>query len=175
MQVRLTQFREAVIFAATEDLSEAQISLAMAAEKEIQSVTWNWFRPEGTIEKRNIIDTSDLLNSMEVIPPQREGNNIDAALRWNPVHDDNHYASIVHNGAIDFFQDDPDDPDSKRDYAARPWTFRLVPKECRNMSQIETIAGQNPMTYDETNWKVAMQHFEMAFKHHLAMKFKVVR
>lgn len=175
MQGSLSTLREAVLFAAQQALAEAQTSLALSAEKEIQSVSWNWFRPEGTLEKRNIIDTSDLLKSMQVIPPRRDGNSINAVLRWDPVHDGTRYAPIVHNGAKDYFQDDPDDPESKRDYAARPWTFRLVPKESRDLSQINAIAGENPATYGEENWELAMRHFQLAFKQYLAMKYKVVQ
>jgi hypothetical protein len=95
---------------------------------------------------------------------------------WDPIHedDDKHYAPLVHNGAKDYFQDDPDEPENTRDYVARPWTFLLAPADQRDETQLNAIAGENPVTKPQTSWDFALRKFDAKFKQYIGTTYKVI-
>lgn len=179
MSERLGFLREAVLAAATNALNDMIMTLALEAEDSIQDESWDWVArgSDGSrrIEKRDIVDTSELLKSAVIDAPSRDANSIHASITWNPVSPQSfYYAELVHNGAADYFLDDPDEPESTRDYAARPWTFHLVPKWARDSSQIQTETGSDVETWPETSWNFAMTRFYDTLKTSLSTNFKVI-
>ena len=159
--------------AAKEALKSAQLHLALEAEDVFSEDMWSWFSKgggdSGQTEIRNINDTGDLMNSLQIEEPVINGTHIVASLRWASSHEEGPYAEIVHNGRKDYFQEE----EGERDYAARPWTFLLAPPEQRDATQLQAVAGSDPETMESTRWKAAMRRFETELQNKLTQTQQV--
>lgn len=164
---------KAVMNAAKEALGAAQMQLAIEADDTFSEEIWSWFSKgggdSGSTEIRNINDTGDLMNSIQIEEPVVKGAHITASLRWDSAHEEGPYAEIVHNGRRAYFQEEA----GERDYAARPWTFLLAPPEQRDSSQLNAIAGSDPETLPSTRWDAALRRFETELQSNLAQTQQV--
>lgn len=134
---------------------------------------WEWYKPgsgdSGAIELRDINDTRTLMRSIKFLPVTIGNKSITTGLTWQ-AKNEYEYAVLVHNGQRKYF----DEGGSKRDYAARPWTFLLAPQEQRDSSNLNAIAGKDPATLPEVGWDAAMEKFRDTLRTKLAQRFKVI-
>ena len=170
---------QAIMSAAKEALGAMQMHLAVEADDVFSADIWEWYSKGGGDSKKteisDINDTGALMTSITFNAPTINGTHIEASLEWQATHDSGPYAEIVHNGRKNFFAEGDDDEEIVyRDYAARPWTFLLAPREQRDTSQINVMAGPDPETLSDERWKAAVRQFETQLQTSLAQKVAIV-
>jgi len=167
----LSELRSAVIAAATVAMQEMELQMVDESYLAIEGFEWEWNGPVS--DQRSIIDTGNLMNSVEIGNVELKQNRITFSLTWDPVDPETgeHYAELVHNGEPAYFEDDDGFP---KDYTARPWTFLLIPAEQRDDSQVRTDTGPTPESLPEDGWESALQSFKRAMGRELSRTFKVL-
>lgn len=170
----LAGLRTAVLNAAQQAMGELQAQMIVESYGAIESFQWNW---EGPIsDERPIIDTGNLMNSLDPSGIQLKQNSISFSLTWDPVDPETgkHYGELVHDGQAGYFVDD-EGGDFAHDYTARPWTFLLIPAEQRDEELLNTDTGPTPESLPEDGWEAGLQAFQRTFAQELSRQFKVVQ
>lgn len=174
MATELAQLRAAVIAAAKIAVGELQVQMALESTDAIDNFQWNWkgMNPD----TRNITDTGNLKESLEVSPVTLESNRISFSMKWDPIDVENfpqvsHYADIVHDGRKGWFEMKDG---SLRDYTARPWTFLLMPPEQRDASRLQTESGPTAVSLPDDAWEACLRSFDMTLKNELAKSVRIV-
>lgn len=169
----LGEFRAAVVAAAQQAMAQMQFQMLSEAETAIQDFQWEWNGPISG--RRSIIDTGNLMNSVEWSDVELQQNRITFSLSWDPVDPDTgvHYGSLVHDGEAGYFEDD-EGGDFAKDYTARPWTFLLIPAEQRDDSRLNTDTGPTPESLPEDGWEASLQAFNRSLRQELSRTMKVI-
>lgn len=174
MAQELAGFRVAVIAAAQQAMQAMELQMVDESFRAIQDFVWDWKGPISN--RRSIINTGALMNSVQIGSVDLQQNSISFSLTWDPVDPDNgdHYAKLVHDGQAGYFEDD-EGGDFAKDYTARPWTFLLIPSEQRDDSELNTDSGPTTESLPEDGWEASLEAFQQAFRQQLTGKLKVVR
>lgn len=169
----LEEFRNAVLAAAEQAMQEMELQMVDESFRAIEEFQWEWNGPVS--DERAIIDTGNLMRSIELGPVERKQNKIGFSLTWDPVDPEtgDHYADLVHNGQIGYFEDE-EGGDFAKDYTARPWTFLLIPADQRDDTELNTDTGPTPESLPEDGWEAALQVFNRSLMSGLSRSFRVV-
>ena len=169
----LAELRSAVMNAAQQAMGELQAQMILESYQAIGEFQWEWNGPISG--DRPIIDTGNLMNSLEPSAVNVQQNRLSFTLSWDPVDPESgkHYASLVHDGQAGYFGNE-EGGDFAKDYTARPWTFLLIPAEQRDDSRINTDTGPTPESLPEDGWEAALKAFQQAFRQQLSTQFKVI-
>ena len=168
----LGEFRAAVVAAAQQAMAQMQFQMLAEAETAIQEFRWEWKGPIS--DRRAIIDTGNLMNSVEWSDVELQQNSITYSLSWDPVDPETgeHYGTLVHDGQAGYFEDD-EGGDFAKDYTARPWTFLLIPAEQRDDSSLNTDIGPSTESLPEDGWEASLQAFTRSLRQELSRSMKV--
>lgn len=171
MSGMLGDFRQAVIEAAKEAMQAMQLQMVDESFTAIQDFQWEWKGPIS--DSRSIIDTGNLMNSIQLGELEVKADSIGYTLTWDPVDPGNgqRYADLVHYGNEEHFETDEDEI---KEYTARPWTFLLIPEEDRDEELLNTDISPSVDSLPDDGWKAAMQAFDDAFKRKLSTSMKVI-
>jgi len=168
-------FRTAVLAAAEQAMVQMQFQMLSEAETAIQDFEWEWNGPISN--RRSIIGTGRLMNSVEWSDVEVHQNSITFSLVWHPIDPEptrtKDYADLVHDGQAGYFEDE-EGGDFAKDYTARPWTFLLIPADQRDDSQVNTDTGPTTESLPEDGWEAALQAFSTRLRQELARSMKVV-
>jgi hypothetical protein len=172
MAAEIENLRNAILNAAKIALEEMQVQMALESSDIIENFQWEWKGPISG--SRPILDTGALRDSLETTPVVLNRNRMGFTLKWDPIDVDafpriTHYASLVHDGATDYFETE----DGTKDYTARPWTFLLMPADQRDESQINTKTGPSPSSLPEDYWQASLQSFRTTFSQQLSRFIKI--
>lgn len=174
MATDLAQFKAAVIAAAKVAVSEMQLQMAIESTDVIDNFQWQW---KGKVpDTREITDTRQLNESMELSPVTINGNVLSYKMTWDPIDVENfpqvsHYADIVHDGREGWFKMEDG---SFRDYTARPWTFLLIPPEQRDVSRLKVSSGPAAESLPDDAWEACLTAFSTTLKSELSKTQRIV-
>lgn len=167
----LGKLQAAVIAAATVAMQEMELQMVDESYRAIEEFQWEWNGPVS--DQRAIIDTGNLMNSIELGPVERKQNKIEFSLTWDPVDPEtgDHYADLVHDGHASYFEDEK--TGETREYTARPWTFLMIPADQRDDMEVNTETGPTTESLPEDGWEAALQAFQRSMRQELSRTFKV--
>jgi hypothetical protein len=168
----LGEFRAAVLAAAEQAMGQMQFQMLAEAETAISDFVWEWNGPISG--RRSIIDSGNLMRSVEWSDVEVQQNSITFSLSWDPVDPESgkRYGALVHDGQAGYFEGE-EGGDFAKDYTARPWTFLLIPADQRDDSDINTDTGPATQSLPEDGWEAALTAFNRSLRQELSRSMKV--